>query len=229
MLSVDLFYTMFLLHPWPNGLAAISGWFRYSVDESRDRGYILRAPPPATDMPPYKRLQELVKKQTKSLGKYRLTSDQIMALLILTQLNFTGKGHGSDYVGVVVRDLLHQPKFAEAMNMGYIVPGLYISLDPVLGFLKRKQPDLALEMIRVAGLNVGEGEFVAAFDSHDLEVLGKLCTFAEKHPQKVTFVKSLIEKYIHSYLRGDTLVGCPGVSPKELRNALQPCLNVAKP
>jgi len=235
-LSVDLFYTMFLLHPWPSGLAVASGWFRDYVDKSLDRGNILRVPPPATGMTPYERLRELVNKQTKSLGKYRLTTEQISLLLLAAvrcfsdlMWGFAWKDCNAEYVDLVVKDLLRQPKFAEAVMMRPSVPDVHPSFHPVKSLLYFQQPELAIEMIRVAGLNIGRAEIEGAMNSGGLEVLDKLCKFAEEHPQRVRFAKRFIEKQIAEKVHNDWVAGWPGVSVHVFRNALQPCLNIAKP
>jgi len=234
-LSVDLFFTMFLLHPLPSGLAATSGWFRDSVDKSLDRGNILRPTPPATGVDPYEQMQELVKKQTKSLGKYRLTTVQIMSLLYLAEVRLSGrsrysqdKGYCAVYACVVVKDLLHHPKFAETMNGVYAWFEGALPLNPVREYLNGRQPDLALEMIRVAGLNIGKEEMVGAIRSFDIDVLAKLCKFAEAHPQKVTFVKPSIQKYIDHFVAGTLGESWHKVNKQDFLNAIRPCLNVAK-
>jgi len=234
-LSVDLFYTMFLLHPWPNSLAAISGWFRDSVDKSLNRGSILRVPPLATGVTSYAQLQELIKRQTKSLGKYHLTTEQIMSLLSIIAVLFTERLYGSrvqeydaKYADLLVNDLLHQPKFAEAVKLGNTLTGKIKPRHLVIHYLAVKQPELAFEMIRVAGLNIDRVAISGALASCDLAVLAKVCKHAEKFPQSVGFTKSEIEGLIANAIRGNEVTDFPDVNPQEFRDVWEPCLKVAR-
>jgi len=239
-LSVDLFYTMFLLHPWPSGLAATSGWFRHSVDKSLDRGNILRVPPLATGVTSYDQLQELIKRQTKSLGKYHLTTEQIMSLLLITEVHFHERlddshvqEYDAKYADLLVNDLLHQPKFAEAVKLGNTLTGATKPRHLVVHYLAVKQPELAFEMIRVAGLNIDMEAIGGAIFSYDIAVIAKMCKFAkevaERFPQKVAFTKVDLEGLIvGSFLRGNEVAHFPGVDPQDFRDAWKPCLEVAK-
>jgi len=87
-LSDDLLYTAYLLHPWPNELAAVSGQLRDSLNKFRTHDYVFRTPRPAIGIGPWNHVKGLVQRKTPFLGKYRLTAGQIKILLLMAGQSF---------------------------------------------------------------------------------------------------------------------------------------------
>jgi len=237
-LPAHLFYAVPLLHPWPNELAAVSGQFRDNVDSSRDRGRIIRALRPASGIDSYQHFEDLVKKQIKSLGKYRLTDYQIRILLSIARNSFlehvrfpTEETKATiPYIVGVVNDLIRQPNFAAIMKAIYESKGITIHQTPVCYYLMYRQADLATKVIAAVQFPITRPVFGCAMTSQSLEVVDKLCKFAEAHPELVAFDDSIVTLYAGWINTEKHMVPNfrPVVSDKAFLAALQHCLHVVK-
>jgi len=240
-LPAHLFYAVPLLHPWPNELAAVSGQFRDNVDSSRDRGRIIRALQPASGIDSYQHFEDLVKKQIKSLGKYRLTDYQIRILLSIARNSFlehvrfpTEETKATiPYIVGVVNDLIRQPNFAaiiKAIYANYAIEGRPTYNTPVGAYLMFRQADLATKIIAAGQLPITRPVFGCAMGSESLEVVDTLCKFAEAHPELVAFDDSIVRTYASWIDTEKHMVPnfWPVVSEKDFLAAVQHCLNAVK-
>jgi len=234
-LSDDLLYTAYLLHPWPNVLAAVSGQFRDSLNKFRTHDYAFRTPRPAIGIGPWGHMEGLVQRKTPLLGKYRLTVKQSNILLIMAGNSFrdlaiysTQPKYDAEYLTHVIEDLLEQPTI-QYVNLLDVKSGGTILKNAVSHFLTFCQPDLACKLIRAVGRPIGPDDVVAAVGSHRHDVLTKLCKLAEDLPEQVAFTKDFIEAKLRP-LSAEDFVGFWYEGSQEDFNTMMECyLKVAKP
>jgi len=234
-LQDDLLYMVYLLHPWPNVLAAVSGRFRDSLNEFRTHNYVFRIPRPAIGIDQFDHMEHLVKEKTKSLGKYRLTVEQIRSLLIAAIRGFYGRHtyvppyeYDTVYLVHVVNDLLGQPNFVQTLKSLDSYDGIYGLKNPVCGFLMFQQADLACKVIRAAGLSIDTNEVLAALHSGSQDSLTKLCELAEEPQQQVTFKKTFVEAEFGRMLVDDYVSGFRSMNQEDFRKIMERYLKVAK-
>jgi len=225
-------------HPGGNVRAPASGQDQAPSACSRQHYDDLPSLPGQAGVTPWSRLSELVEAKTPLLGQYRLTDEQIRILLSIARVIFA---QHADYpteetkatipyaVGVV-NDLICQPNFAAIMKAIYATGGRILHETPVCAYLMYRQADLATKMILAARRPITEDEFGCAMTSASLEVVDKLCKFAEAHPELVALDNSIVRMYV-SWIDTEkhTVPNFrPVVSEKDFLAARQQCLNAVK-
>jgi len=233
-LSDDLLYTAYLLHPWPNVLAAVSGQLRDSLNKFRTHDYVFRTPRPAIGTDPWDDVGGLAQRKTPLLGKYRLTAEQTVHLLLMASQSFGDlveqipqPEYDAEYLTHVIEDLLDRPDF-QSLNLLAEKGQEKTTKKAALGFLLFQKPDLACKLIRAAGLPISLGDVVAALESYSRDVLTKLCKLAEDLPRQVAFTKSDVEGLYRSVLGEGYDIGRLRMSQEDFHKMSECYQKVAK-